>query len=81
MGPDGEDQGYRDTFQMAYPHRVAMGENMFGMEQVHADEMVQLCMVVPMADEPLGWDSEELSALSAYVVELQRRYAGEPHDL
>ena len=53
IGPGGEDQGYEDTFLTPYPHRVAMGANMFGMEQVHADEMVQMCMVVPMAAEAL----------------------------
>ncbi|MBH8579478.1 cytochrome c peroxidase [Bisbaumannia pacifica] len=77
----GGDQGYQATFEQPYPHRVAMGENMFGMETVHADEMVQMCMVTPMAAEALGWDSEELAALSAYVVEVQRRYSGQSHNL
>lgn len=75
------DQGYQATFEQPYPHPVAMGANRFGMETVHADEMVQMCMVVPMAAEALGWDSEELAALSAYVVEVQRRYSGQPHNL
>ncbi len=75
------DTGYLETFEQPYPHRVAMGENLYGMDLVHADEMVQMCMVNPMAAEALGWESEELAALSAYVVEVQRRYAGEPHNL
>jgi hypothetical protein len=54
---------------------------MFGMSEVHADEMVQICMVTPMAAEPLEWGSEDLMSLSAYVVEVQRRFAGEPHSL
>jgi hypothetical protein len=67
--------GYQETFNNPYPHEVAMGSSMFGMETVHADEMVQICMVAPMEADPLPWDSEELAALSAYVVDAQQRYA------
>lgn len=75
-GSDGQ-QGYQATFNQPYPHPVAMGTNMFGMETVHADEMVQLCMVAPMAAEPLDWASEDLAALAAYVVNARQRFAGE----
>ncbi|MEA2117061.1 cytochrome c peroxidase [Halovibrio sp. HP20-50] len=75
-GSDGQ-QGYQATFNQPYPHPVAMGTNMFGMETVHADEMVQLCMVAPMAAEPLDWESEDLAALAAYVVNARQRFAGE----
>ncbi|WP_336270097.1 c-type cytochrome [Vreelandella arctica] len=74
-GSDGQ-QGYQATFNQPYPHPVAMGTNMFGMDTVHADEMVQLCMVAPMAADPLPWDSDELAALAAYVVNAQQRFAG-----
>ncbi|WP_372611480.1 hypothetical protein, partial [Halomonas sp.] len=80
-GIDGNDQGYNASFEQPYPHQVAMGSNMFGMSEVHADEMVQICMVTPMAAEPLEWGSDDLMSLSAYVVEVQRRFAGEPHNL
>jgi hypothetical protein len=33
--------------------------------------MVQLCMAIPMNAEPLDWESVELTALTAYVEELQ----------
>ncbi|UXZ54810.1 hypothetical protein LOS15_01885 [Halomonas sp. 7T] len=75
-GADGQ-SGYQDTFNQPYPHAVAMGTNMFGMETVHADEMVQLCMVAPMEAEPLDWESDELAALAAYVVSIQQKFAGE----
>ncbi|MGQ7263175.1 c-type cytochrome [Vreelandella sp. V005] len=75
-GGDGQ-QGYQSTFNQPFPHPVAMGTNMFGMETVHADEMIQLCMVAPMAADPLPWDSDELAALAAYVVHAQQRFAGE----
>lgn len=71
------DAGFQTSFQQPFPHPVAMGTNMFGMETVHADEMVQLCMVAPMAADPLPWDSEELAALAAYVVHAQQRFTGE----
>ncbi|WP_209316368.1 hypothetical protein [Halomonas salinarum] len=76
-----QDSGYQATFESPYPHKVAMGENLYGMSMLHADEMVQVCMLNPMAASTLGWDSEELAALSAYVVEVQKRYAGEPNRL
>ncbi|WP_163558707.1 hypothetical protein [Halomonas sp. NO4] len=80
-GSEGNDIGYPATFEQPFPHEVAMARNQFNMPEVHADEMVQICMVAPMEAEPLAWGSEELTSLSAYVVEVQKRYAGEPHDL
>lgn len=68
-------ENYNDTFLEPYPHYVAMGKNMFDMDQVTAAEMVQLCMVVPMASEPLPWESEELAALTAYVEDERERFA------
>ncbi|TDX28357.1 di-heme cytochrome c peroxidase [Modicisalibacter xianhensis] len=67
-------QGYQATFAQTYPHQVAMGSNLYGMDQVHADEMVQICMVNPMQADPLAWDSIELAALAAYVVKVQQNY-------
>ncbi len=55
------------TFAEPYPHPVAMAKDRAGLDQVNAAEMVQLCMIVPMATEPLAWDSQELAALAAYV--------------
>lgn len=75
-GSDGQ-KGYQATFNQPFPHPVAMGANMFGMQTVHADEMVQLCMVAPMAAEPLDWESEDLAALAAYVVNARQRFAGD----
>ncbi|MBS3805694.1 MAG: hypothetical protein KGY54_14195, partial [Oleiphilaceae bacterium] len=59
--------GYAETFTNDYPHFVAMGKQDFGMDEVHLDEMVQICMVAPMAAVPLEWDSEELAALVEYM--------------
>ncbi|WP_227369975.1 cytochrome-c peroxidase [Halomonas sp. M20] len=70
------DQGYQATFEQAYPHQVVMGMNLYGMNEVHADEMVQICMANPMAASPLDWESMDLAALAAYVVNVQRNYSG-----
>ena len=65
---------YLDTFKNRYPHFVAMGKRDFGMDRVHLDEMVQICMVAPMVAEPLEWDSKELAALTEYTPQEQQKY-------
>ena len=70
-------QGYalmNPTFAKPYPHFVAMAKERAGVEQVNAAEMVNFCMLVPMAAEPLPWDSRQLAALTAYVEHLQPSY-------
>ena len=64
---------YGATFSAPYPHRVAMAES-FGMRQIHLDEMVQLCMLGPMAAKPLDWKSRELAALVAYTETQQKTF-------
>ncbi|MEQ8966349.1 MAG: hypothetical protein RID91_11030 [Azospirillaceae bacterium] len=66
---------YQPTFEEAFPHPVAMAQSRAGLDEVNAAEMVQRCMVVPMAAEPLPWESEELAALAAYVEVLQAEFA------
>ncbi|HZY30275.1 MAG TPA: cytochrome C peroxidase [Candidatus Methylomirabilis sp.] len=66
--------GFNATFAQPYPHMVAMPKDRAGLKTVHADEMVQFCMVVPMAAKPLPWNSKELAALIAYTVELQKTF-------
>jgi hypothetical protein len=65
---------YKDTFNNEYPHVVAMGKQDFGMDMVHLDEMVQICMVAPMAAEPLEWGSKELAALTEYTRQEQQMF-------
>jgi len=66
---------YRDTFAERYPHFVQMASDMAGLDEVTAAEMVQLCMMVPMAAQPLPWDGVELAALTAYVQAERERFA------
>ena len=62
------------TFKQPYPHRVEMPYEQAGLGEVNAAEMVQFCMVVPMASEPLAWSSAELASLAAFVESLQDGY-------
>lgn len=64
---------FQATFAKPYPHAVGMTSDM-GIKQVHADEMVQFCLITPMAAKPLPWNSRELAALTAYVVDLQKGF-------
>jgi len=63
------------TFEKPYPHPVQMASDRFGMEEVTAAEMVQMCMVVPMNAQHLKWNSVELAALTAHIVNLQESYS------
>lgn len=62
------------NFAKPYPHKVAMVKERAGISKVHLDEMVQFCMLAPMAAKPFPWDSRELAALTAYTAEVQKTY-------
>lgn len=65
---------YSDSFAKPYPHMVVMARDQLGRKKVYLDEMIQACMVMPMAAKPLPWDSPELAALVAYVEQQQRTF-------
>lgn len=65
---------YQASFGKPFPHRVEMAEQNYGIKKLHLDEAVQMCMIGPMANKPLAWDSKELAALSAYVGGLQKTF-------
>ncbi len=62
------------SFLKPYPHYVAMPHQRAGLKQVSADEMVQFCMIVPMAGKPLDWGSRKLAALTAYTEAVQKKF-------
>ncbi|MDX8376393.1 MAG: cytochrome c peroxidase [Mariprofundales bacterium] len=68
---------FKDTFLQKYPHQVQMAGERFGIQSIHLDEMVQLCMVAPMATKPLPWASKDLAALVVYVKKLQHDFIKE----
>ena len=65
---------FNASFAQPYPHPVAMAREKAGLGRaLQADEFVQFCMIVPMASDPLPWDSRELAALTAYVVDVKQK--------
>lgn len=65
---------YSNSFAKPYPHTVTMARDQLGRKKVYLDEMIQACMVMPMAAKPLPWDSQELAALVAYVEQQQKTF-------
>ncbi|MBU0621197.1 MAG: cytochrome C peroxidase [Gammaproteobacteria bacterium] len=65
---------FQDSFAQPYPHRVQMTHERANVKAVHLDEMVQFCMVVPMAAKPLPWSGKDLAALTAYTASLQKGF-------
>lgn len=61
-------------FARPYPHFVAMAKESAGLDRIHLDEMIQLCMMVSMAAEPLIWNSRKLAALTLYAKAIQQNF-------
>lgn len=57
---------FKKTFLQAYPHTVKMVNKKAKLDSISLEGMVQFCMVVPMKNDPLPWESEDLAALTAY---------------
>jgi cytochrome c peroxidase len=68
-------EGYQNTFAQPFPHFVQMAKSVYGLDQVHLDEAVQMCMANPMATEPFAWDDKDLQNLAAYVQSEQIKFA------
>jgi cytochrome c len=66
------------SFAQSYPHFVAMAKERAGLDQIHLDEMIQLCMVSSMAAEPLVWNSRALAALTTYTSKIQQDFKANP---
>lgn len=65
---------FQASFAKPYPHTVAMAKEQLGIRKIHLDEMVQACMVMPMAAQPFPWDSKALADLTAYMAVLQKSF-------
>ena len=65
---------FNPTFAKPYPHEVAMPRAQSGLKRVSTEQMVQFCMIVPMAAKPLPWNSKALAALTAYTGEVQKGF-------
>jgi hypothetical protein len=65
---------FNASFAKPYPHLVAMAQDQSKLKRITMEQMVQFCMVVPMAAKPLAWDSKELAALTAYTGVVQKGF-------
>ncbi|MAV24689.1 MAG: hypothetical protein CMQ05_01040 [Gammaproteobacteria bacterium] len=64
---------FKETFLAPYPHSVKMAQKRAELESISAEGMVQFCMLVPMKNDTLPWDSEELAALTAYTEDVVQK--------
>lgn len=55
--PDG-----KDLKAEPYPRRIEMANDILTL-----DQMINFCMTFPMEGKPLQWNSQEMTALAAYV--------------
>lgn len=70
---------FSESFARPYPHKVDMVKVRAGIDsEIAMDEMVQFCLLAPMASKTLPWDSRQLAALTTYVGEVQRTFVPEP---
>ena len=58
---------FQASFAKPYPHTVAMAREQLGRKTVHLDEMIQGCMVMPMAAKPLSSAMTWLGSLSHFL--------------
>jgi len=65
---------FQNTFAKPYPHYVAMAKDKGGFKKIDLDEMVQFCLVAPMASKTLAWESKELAALTLYTAQMQKSF-------
>jgi hypothetical protein len=68
-----EENSYNETFNRPYPHYVQSVRYKTGLSEITAEGMVQFCMISAMEGRPLDWDSEALTALTAFVLERHRK--------
>lgn len=64
---------YNATFKKPWPHFVSSVKAKTGLDRITAEGMVQFCMISAMGTQPLPWDSETLSALTAFVLDRHQK--------
>ncbi len=75
-------RAYKKGFAKPFPHPSRMAKARAGIKRdIYADEGVQMCMVIPMSADPLPWDSKELAAMTAHVLEVDQPFYREKKGL
>lgn len=67
------EDSYNPTFNKPYAHFVGSVKSKTGLDEITAEGMVQFCMISAMGAAPLDWESETLAALTAFVLERNRK--------
>ena len=67
------EDSYNPTFNKPYAHFVQSVKAKTGLEEITAEGMVQFCMISALDAQPLAWDSEALAALTAFVIDRNKR--------
>lgn len=59
-------------FAKPYPHPAMNAQSRFGVEKLHLDEVIQVCLQGPLKSTPLEWGSSEQADLVAYLSFVQK---------
>jgi cytochrome c len=60
------------NFKKPYPHAAMNAQARFGVETLHLDEVIQVCLQGPLRATPLEWGSKEQADLVAYLTYVQK---------
>lgn len=58
-------------FGSPYPHAAMNSKARFGVDQMHLDEIIQVCMQGPMRNLPFEWGSREQIDITTYLLKVQ----------
>ena len=58
-------------FKSPYPHPAMNSKARFGVDQMHLDEIIQVCMQGPMRNAPFEWGSREQIDITTYLLKVQ----------
>lgn len=62
---------FGERFKLPYPHAAMNSKARFGVDTMHLDEVIQVCMKGPMRNVPLEWGSPELTDITTYLLKVQ----------
>ena len=58
-------------FRTPYPHPAMNSATRFGVDHMHLDEIIQVCMQGPMRNVPFEWGSREQIDITTYLLKVQ----------
>lgn len=64
-------ESFGPRFVSPYPHAAMNSQARFGVDKMHLDEVIQVCMQGPMRNIPFEWGSPEQMDLTLYLLKVQ----------